>query len=288
MRLVDTHAHVNFAAFEPDREAVIARALEAGVSVVNVGTHLGTSRSAAELAERYQSGVYAVVGLHPVHTYSQHLDEEESHFQTREEIFDPSLYRPLAEHPKVVGIGECGLDYYRLPEGDERERATALQRAAFAAQVDLAQSLGKALVIHCRPTKDSQDAYEDVLRIMDERGTDALRFEAHSFTGSPDIAQAFVERGGFIGLNGIVTFDKTGNMAAVASRVPLERIVLETDCPYLTPAPHRGKRNEPAYVAYVARRLAELKGVDQEVVAVQTTRNASALFGIIGLDLEGG
>lgn len=288
MRLVDTHAHVNFAAFEPDREAVIARALEAGVSVVNVGTHLGTSRSAVELAERYERGVYAVIGLHPVHTYSQHLDEEESHFQTREETFDPSVYRELAEHSAVVGIGECGLDYYRLPEGEDRERAIGLQRAAFAAQVDLARSLGKTLVIHCRPSAGSQDAYEDVLGILGERGTEGLRFEAHSFTGSPDTAQAFVDRGGYIGLNGIVTFDKTGNAAAVVSRVPLERIVLETDCPYLTPVPHRGKRNEPAYVTYVARKLAELKGVSEGEVAVQTTANASALFGVIGLDLEGG
>jgi TatD DNase family protein len=297
--LIDTHAHVNFEGFKDEYKEVLARAKEAGVLVVNVGTQLDTSASAVKMAEEF--GLYAVVGLHPVHTYSQNLDEEETHFKTREEKFDYEAYRKLASNPLVVGIGECGLDYYRLPlspDGHHQGDLGAikkLQKDVFVAQIRLAKELGKALVIHCRPSVGSQDAYEDVLTILDQelqipnnkvqmtKGNapiDQLRFEIHSFTGSPEIVQEFLRRGAYVGMNGIITFDRTGNMEAVVKTVPLDRIVLETDCPFLTPVPFRGKKNEPAYVQYVAQKVAELKDVVQNEVAVQTTRNAKALFAI--------
>jgi TatD DNase family protein len=274
--LIDTHAHVNFSAFKDDYKEVLDRAKQAGVLVINVGTQLDTSAGAVKMAEDF--GLYAVVGLHPVHTYEQELDEEETHFKTREEVFDYEAYKKLALHPRVVGIGECGLDYYRLPENQDQQSVKEKQKAAFILQIKLAKELNKALVIHCRPGKDTQDAYQDILNILDEQGTTNLRFEIHSFTGSPAIVQQFLDRGAYVGLNGIITFDRTGNMAEVTNIVPLERIVLETDCPYLTPVPMRGKKNEPAYVQYVAQKLAESKGVSEEEVAGQTSANAHGLF----------
>lgn len=302
--LIDTHAHVNFKAFAEDAEATIRRALDEGVWVVNVGTQLDTSKAAVALAETLSpassagqalnpspngggqggGGVYAVIGLHPVHTYSQHLDEEETSFISREEHFDTVQYHSLVQSPKVVGIGECGLDYYRLPDNDDRESIIVKQKTAFIAQIKLAQELNKALVIHCRPSAGTQDAYEDILQILDkefEKNQDPstkIQFEIHSFTGSPEIAQEFLKRGAYVGLNGIITFDRTGNMQKVVEIVPLERIILETDSPYLTPVPHRGKRNEPAYVKFVAEKIAEIKKVSLDEVADQTTENAKKLF----------
>jgi len=279
--LIDTHAHVNFSAFKDEYKEVLNRAKQAGVLVINVGTQLDTSREAVRVAEEQNDkNTYAVIGLHPVHTYEQELDEEETHFKTREENFDYEAYKKLAQNNLVVGIGECGLDYYRLPDGAGLETIKEKQKDAFILQIKLAKELNKALVIHCRPSVGTQDAYEDILKVLDSQGTADLRFEIHSFTGSPAIVDQFLSRGAYVGLNGIITFDKTGNMAEVVSRVPLDRIVLETDCPYLTPVPHRGKKNEPAYVEYVAQKVAELKGLEVEAVEKQTTENSRLLFSI--------
>ncbi|MEK7617902.1 MAG: TatD family hydrolase [Patescibacteria group bacterium] len=305
--LIDTHAHVNFKAFEQDGEEVIKRALEQGVWIVNVGTQIDTSRQAVELAEKFNhpslnpspsegregagGGVYAVIGLHPVHTYSQHVDEEENSFQTRKENFDYDAYHQLAQNSKVVGIGECGLDYFRLPAETQHgtwnmEQIKQQQKEVFIAQIKLAKEVNKALVIHCRPSVGSQDAYEDILQILDREFENFqfpisnFQFEIHSFTGTPEIAQEFLKRGAYVGLNGIITFDKTGNMQKVVETVPLERIVLETDSPYLTPAPHRGKRNEPLYVKHVAEKIAGIKQVSLEEVGNQTTLSAKKLFNI--------
>ena len=279
--LIDTHAHINFKAFAEDSEQTIKRALDQGVWLVNVGTQIDTSRAAVEMAEKYKEGVYAVIGLHPVHTYSQHLDEEETSFLSREEDFNTSEYESLAKSPKVVGIGECGLDYYRLPQNDDRASVIEKQKVAFIVQIKLAKEANKALVIHCRPSVGSQDAYIDILKILDEEVRSKkyeLRFEIHSFTGSPETVQEFLKRGAYVGLNGIITFDKTGNMQKVVEAVPLERIVLETDSPYLTPIPHRGKRNEPSFVKHVAEKVAEIKKVSINGVSETTSHNARNLF----------
>ncbi len=275
MNLYDTHAHVNLAAFKEDYKEIIKQAQQAAVIVNNVGTQKDTSKKAFDLAKEFDN-VYAVVGLHPVHTISQDVDEEESHFISREEEFDYAYYKALAEDPKVVGIGECGLDYYRLPEDKTLEEVKTIQKEAFLQQIKLAKELDKALVIHCRTQKDSSDAYEDILEIL--RLEKPSRFEIHSFTSNWGIAEKFLELGGYIGLNGIITFDKSGVLKEVVKNCPLERIVLETDAPYLAPAPYRGKRNQPNYVEYVARYIAEVKGLSFEEVCKQTTSNAKALF----------
>lgn len=295
--LIDTHAHINLHAFRDDADEVMQRSLAAGVAVINVGTEYSTSKQAVSMLENYPNNVYAAIGLHPSHTYDNpYLDENESASATGLERFDTSMYRTMAQHPKVVGIGECGLDYYRLPETDlnqqtnpnlqiSHESIKQLQKDAFLQQIELARELDKALIIHCRPSKGTVDAYEDVFAIISNfqfpisnESPKSLRFEIHSFTGSLEVAQKFIDLGGYIGLNGIITFDKTGNMETVVKGVPLERIVLETDSPYLAPTPHRGKRNEPVYIEHVAQQIADWKQCTVEAVALHTSENAKQLF----------
>jgi TatD DNase family protein len=284
MKFIDTHTHVNLRAFKEDAHEAIQRALDAGVAVVNVGTQIDTSREAVALLEKFPNdAIYAVIGLHPSHTYTHdYEDDEEVKFKTLEESFDPSLYEELVKHERVVGIGECGLDYYRLPEDRDHVEIKALQRAAFDKQIKFALDNNKALCIHCRPSDGTIDAYEDLLAIITKTKTQhpQLRFEVHCYTGDAATALKFVELGGFIGLNGIITFDKTARSREVVEAVPLEYIILETDAPYLTPKSHRGQRNEPSYLPEVAQYIAEWKNVSIEEVADQTTANAKKLFNI--------
>lgn len=334
MNFIDTHAHVNLKAFSSDAKEVLARCFENGVGVVNVGTDLSTSRRAVELVdtlvsalsvsqgldispkggEQYgASPMWAVVGLHPSHTYDNpYLDENESASSIGREVFDYEEYKELASHPRVVGIGECGLDYYRLdgretplggfpamatPSG--RSSASGMnppglghidnikfqQKQAFELQINLAQELNKALVIHCRPSQGSNDAYEDVLEILELKTENlklkTLPFEVHSFTGNWEIAEKFLQLGGYLGFNGILTFDKSGVLAEVVKNAPLDRLLLESDAPYLAPAPNRGKRNEPQAVKVVAQKIAEIKNISVEEVAEQTTKNAKEFFRIL-------
>ncbi|MCL5666234.1 MAG: TatD family hydrolase [Patescibacteria group bacterium] len=320
--LIDTHAHVNFKSFKDDAKETLRRALDNDTWVINVGSQIDTSKQAVELANQFDKGVYAIVGLHPEHTHSQYVDEEETHFQSREENFDYNLYRELASNPKVVGIGECGLDYYRLPHEQVHENFHELiheqikekQKSAFRQQVKLAMELNKVLVIHSRPAKGDESLYDDLLGILDEENNlsltlplegegssakilgigaepspllrgdaqraERLRFEVHSYTGSSEYLQKFLDRGAYVSFNGIITFDKTGNMEKLVKMAPLDRILLETDCPYLTPAPNRGKRNEPLFVKFTAEKTAEIKNLSVKEIAEITTKNARQLFKI--------
>jgi TatD DNase family protein len=283
MKFIDTHTHVNLRAFKDDAEDAIQRAVESGVAVVNVGTQIDTSRQAVALLEKFNEHVYAVIGLHPTHTYAHdYEDEEEVRFKTREESFDPALYEDLVKHDRVVGIGECGLDYYRLPDDRDHEEIKNLQRIAFQKQIDFALSYNKALCIHCRPTIGTNDAYEDLVEIIREvkSNNPQLRFEVHCYTGDVANAMKFVEMGGYIGFNGIITFDKTTRSKEVVEAVPLDNIILETDAPYLSPKSKRGKRNEPSFIPEVAELIAEWKAVTLEEVAEKTTSNAKQLFAI--------
>jgi TatD DNase family protein len=277
--LFDTHAHVNFKSFKDDANETLQRALDAGVNVINVGSQIDTSRQAVELANSFEKGVYAVVGLHPEHTHSQYVDEEETHFLSREENFNYEEYKKLAQNGKVVGIGECGLDYYRLPEDKSlHKKVKEKQKAAFRLQLKLAKELNKALVIHSRPEKGNEELFDDLVNILDEEKIGDLRFEVHSFTGSPEALKKFLDRGSYVSFNGIITFDKTGNMEKLVKMAPMDKIILETDCPYLTPVPHRGKRNEPAYVRFVAEHVARVKGLSVAEVAEATSENTKNLF----------
>lgn len=278
--LIDTHAHVQFSGFKDEVDEVMRRALDNDIVVINVGSQIDTSREAVKMLAKYPENVYAVVGLHPEHTFRHTFDEEESHFETRQEDFSYEVYKELASNDRVVGIGECGLDYFRLGGQEDISEIKDKQRQVFKEQIKLALELDKALVVHCRPSKGTIDAYEDVLEIVSSyRITDAsLRFEIHCFTGTLEVARKFVDLGAYLGLNGIITFDKTENSEAVVKNISLESIILETDCPYLAPVPFRGKRNEPVCIKYVAEKIAEWKNISVPEVEDQTTKNARALF----------
>ncbi len=274
-QLIDAHAHVNFSAFDADREETVKRALDAGIWLINVGTQQDTSKSAVELAEKYDEGVYAIVGLHPVHTDKSYHDQAElgegsQSFTSRGEIFDATYYEKLANHPKVVGIGECGLDYFRLEEGSE-----AKQRESFSAQIALANSVGKPLMLHIRSSEGKTSAYTDVLAML--RSEDKVKGNVHFFAGTVDEAKAFLDLGFFISFTGVITFAK--EYEELVRFVPLDRIIVETDCPYVAPVPYRGRRNEPLFVAEVAKKVAEIKSRSFLEVAAATCANTRRLFG---------
>lgn len=272
--LVDIHSHLNFHAFAHDRDEVIRRTLEGGVRVINVGTQQDTSRAALTLAEAYD-GLYATVGLHPIHTDKSFHDTEElgeggGEFASRGEKFDAEFYRELALHPKVVAIGECGLDFYRL-ETETKEK----QEETFRAHVTLALEVGKPLMIHCR------DAHEEVLTTLREYKKEAgerLRGNVHFYSGTLEQAQEYWQLGFTLSFTGVITFARDRD--ELIKTLPLEAIMIETDAPYVAPIPHRGKRNEPLYVIEVARKIAELRGISLEKVAEVSTANAKRVFGI--------
>jgi TatD DNase family protein len=291
----DVHTHAHFAAFRDDSDAVIRRALEAGVWMVNVGTQRDTSRGAVETAERYASpavaggegwaeGVYAAVGLHPIHTERSYHDEKEfgvvgvgsvekgAGFTSRGEDFDYEYYKTLAQHPKVVAIGECGLDYYRLTE-DTKEK----QKKVFEEHIALAHELGKPLMIHCR------NAFPDLIQILKSKIINLKSRTpgvVHFFTGSLDDARALLDLGFSFSFGGVTTF--TSDYDEAVRFIPLDRILSETDAPYVAPVPYRGERNEPLHVREVVRRIADIRGEDFERVREALVENALRVFGIGG------
>lgn len=282
--LIDTHAHVNFNAYSEDSEEVIRRALKEDIWMINVGSQWSTSQRAVEFAEKFPHGVFAAVGLHPIHLKEQKIKEEidpleEFEFETRPEIFDYEEYKKLAQDSKVVAIGEVGLDYYHLPK-ENREVERQKQKGNFIKHLELAKELNKPVIIHCR------EAHADVIEILKKfkknpstgSGNNMLKGVVHSFSGRWSQAEEYFELGFLISFNGLITFAR--DYDKVIKNAPLERILLETDCPYLTPEPHRGKRNEPSFVKYVAEKIAEIKGVGFEEVAEATTNNAKKLFNI--------
>lgn len=293
MKYIDIHSHVNFKAFDEDREAVMARASEAGVVVINVGTQVDTSRKAVEMANKYEN-TYAIIGLHPIHTGASYHDKKElgdegAEFTSRGEIFDKDSYREMLKNPKVVGIGECGLDYYHMdPQSVEK------QKRDFVAQIELANESSKALMMHIRNNLDPQmpSAYMDALSLLKEhyKPVDGIvRADSHFFAGNLDEAKALLEFGCTFSFTGAITYprkkDEEGNFvgtdyAEIIKMTPLDRIMTETDCPYVAPVPYRGKRNEPAYIPEIVKKIAEIKGLGENEVAEQIMQNAKRVFGV--------
>jgi TatD DNase family protein len=284
----DAHTHVQFSAYDADRDAVVQRAKDAGVRFVNIGTQKDTSRRAVELAERNE-GVFAVVGLHPVHTSRSFHDVDElggdetaKGFTSRGEIFDKAYYRELALHPKTLAIGECGLDYFHFNEDESRETQVQKQKDAFLAQIMLAAEVKKPLMIHCR------EAFPDLISIL--RSELAIRNSKnpgiiHFFTGTVAEAQELLDLGFSFTFGGAITFPprkgkSAGDYDEVIHLIPADRILSETDAPYVAPAAYRGNRNEPAYIIEVVKKLAELKNVSVGEMASQIRDNAKKVFGI--------
>ncbi|MDE3119389.1 MAG: TatD family hydrolase [Nitrospirota bacterium] len=257
--LIDTHAHLDDARYDADREAVIARAREAGVDTfVSIGCDLATSKSAVDLAGRYPF-VYAAVGVHPHEV--KHIEDG---------WYDE--FRRLAAHKKVVAYGEIGLDYHY------NHSPPKLQRERFREQVGLAKELRLPLVIHTR------EAQEDTIAILKEEHAGQVGGVFHCFSGDAWLAKDALDLGFYLSFSGVITFPSATMLRDIVKTVPLDRILVETDCPYLTPVPHRGKRNEPAFVKLVAEKIAEVKGAT-EVAGVEelgriTSGNARRLFKI--------
>jgi TatD DNase family protein len=277
-KYIDIHAHVNFKAFDEDRKEAIQRALDAGVMVMNVGTQIDTSKKAVEMAHEFPEGVYAIIGLHPIHTGAsfhdvKELGEEGKAFTSRGEEFNGDAYRELLKDPKVVAIGECGLDYYRCTE-----ETIAKQKEAFIEQIKLANEFKKPLMLHIRnnPEDKTHNAYADSLEILKEHSE--MKGDVHFFAGSLEDAKAFVDFGFTLSFTGVVTFTK--DYDEVVKATPLEMIMSETDSPYITPIPYRGKRNEPLYVKEVVKKIAEIKGLPESEVASTLLSNAKRVFRI--------
>lgn len=286
----DAHTHVQFSGFEDDREAVIRRAIEADVRMVNVGTQRDTSAAAVALAHKYPDGaMYAAVGLHPVHTGRSFHDAQElgapeggpaaKGFTSRGEMFDADYYRALAFDPATVAIGECGLDYFHFDENEPRDAQVARQKDAFGAQIALAKEMKKPLMIHCR------NAFADLIEMVRPHAHELPPGVVHFFTGTPDDARALLALGFSFTFGGAITFPlrkgrAQGDYDEAVRSIPLDRIMSETDAPYVAPAPRRGKKNEPAYVVHAVARLAELKGVPLDEMKAQIWKNAERVFAI--------
>ncbi|AIE58566.1 TatD family hydrolase [Bacillus methanolicus] len=254
--LFDTHAHLNADQFKDDLEEVINRAKKEGVNnIAVVGFDRPTIKKAIELAEKYDF-IFACVGWHPVDA----IDMTEKDLHWLEE---------LASHPKVVALGEMGLDYYWDKSPKE------IQKEVFRKQIRLAKKVKLPIVIHNR------EATADIVEILKEEGAWEVGGIMHCFSDSIEIARECIEMNFYISIAGPVTFKNAKMLKEVAEAIPLERLLIETDCPYLAPHPYRGKRNEPAYVKLVAEQIAGIKGLSVEDVAKATTENAKKLFGII-------
>lgn len=251
---IDSHAHIQLSQFDHDRDAVLKRANETAVSAILViGFDLETSLSAVELASNYDN-IYATVGMHPHDSKDLTTD-----------VLD--TFRDLLNHPKVIALGEIGLDYYR------NLSPQAVQKEAFEKQLDLAEETKMPIIIHNR------DAYMDILPILEAR-SGHIRGVLHCFTGDVELMHRSLEIGFHIGIGGIVTFPNAKEMREVATEVPLERLLIETDCPWLAPQSWRGKRNEPAYVSEVAEKIAALRDISGEIIGEMTTRNFNSLFAV--------
>jgi TatD DNase family protein len=275
MRYFDAHTHLNFAAYDADRPEVFARTAEADVGVNIVGTQLDTSKAAVELAHSYPD-TWATIGLHPIHTTRSHHDAQElgegnKEFTSRGEVFDAQKYLELGRDPKVVAIGECGLDYYR---NDPATRS--VQEEAFVQQIEVANTLGKPLMLHIRASQGTQDAYHDAIALVKAHAK--VPGDVHFFAGNWDTAKAWLDISFTLSFTGVVTF--THDYDEVVRNAPLDMILSETDAPYVTPAPHRGKRNESAYIPEIVAAIARIQGIGEEEARAAILANVQRLFGL--------
>lgn len=251
---IDSHAHLDFDRFDDDRDQVISRALARGVSrMISIGTRLESIRRAIDLAERYPDIIYATAGFHPLYLKDDHAEG----WADLEE---------LLMHPRVVGVGETGLDYYY--ESTE----PAQQRASFKKHIHLSQQLNKPLIIHIR------DAFDDALSMIEEAG--GTKGIVHCFTGGPEECQRALDLGLFISISGIATFKSAQELREAIPLIPKDRLLIETDSPFLAPHPHRGMRNEPSFVVDTAHCVAELRGETLEELAELTIRNTLEIFSL--------
>lgn len=265
-RFFDIHTHINDSSFSDDREAVLARMRERGVWGIVVGTDFKSSQDAAMIASFAEEGIFASIGVHPT-------DEQSARFE-------PALFEELAADKHVVAVGECGLDYSRLSDVPDRVAEKARQRELFESQIDFAVAHDLPLMIHCRDSdKALADAHRDTLVLLKEKkdsSGDRLRGNIHFFSQTIEIAREYFALGFTISFTGVITFSREYD--AVVRAAPLDRIMAETDCPYVAPVPYRGKRNEPVFVEEVVKKIAEIRGEEYETVREALVQNALQMF----------
>lgn len=281
---IDTHAHINFNAFSGDADEVIRRSLAGDTWMILVGSEYKTSRKGLDYANKYEKGVYAAVGLHPIHlddlTVKNDDENGEYSFRAKAEEFNYDSYEKLAKFEKVVAIGEIGLDYYHINLAGDVYAIKKKQQEVFRQQLLLARSLDLPAIIHCR------QAHDDMLAVLSDfkrKHKEIIPADRpwgvmHCFSGDEDLAWKYFSLGLIISFTGLITFSKRWD--DLIRKMPPEKFMLETDSPFMTPEPYRGERNEPVLVKYVAQRIAEIKNSTLERVADITTRNAKEFFGI--------
>lgn len=282
MKLIDTHSHINFNQFKDDAGEVIQRALSSDTEMIVVGAEHKTSRRGLEYANKYERGVYAAVGLHPLHLQKITAEEEKEQvkFDTRGEEFNYDNYFKLANFDKVVAIGEVGLDYYHINLSDDLEKIKKKQQEVFTKQLLLAREMDLPVIIHCRV------AHLDMLNLLKEfkqkyaslLPSDRPWGVMHCFSGDEDLAWEYFNLGLMVSFTGLITFSKQWD--DLIRKMPSDKFMVETDCPFMTPEPYRGQRNEPALVKYVAQRMAEIRKTSAEKIADISTQNAQAFFEI--------
>jgi TatD DNase family protein len=279
MKYIDTHAHLNLSAFNDDVAVVAKECADRGVAVINVGTKESTSKRAVELAESHEH-MYAIIGLHPIQTVPGHHDEEETGegakpFTSKGEVFDKVFYDELVKSKKVVGVGECGFDYWHCPP-----ETYAIQEENFIAQIQFANEHNLPLMIHTRGPKLGEESptgrsvYTDVYEVLAQYAK--VPFNVHFYAGSIAEAEKFFELGGTVSFTGVITFAKV--YEEVVKALPLTLMHGETDCPYVAPVPHRGKRAEPWMVQEVYKKIASIRGEDEEMVRMQLIENAKRQY----------
>lgn len=280
--LIDCHAHLNFQAYNKDKDEVIARCSK--MKVINIGSQFPTSLIALELANEH-SNFYASVGLHPVHAMGQ--DEDKNEIREKIDMNDEEQLAKIREllesdeNNRITAVGETGFDYYRLGIKNEALVIRERQKEIFLKHIELAKEFKKPLMLHCRGSKDKpQEAYDELLKTLNASKALSNKGVIHCFSSSLDIAKKFISLGFHIGFTGIITFPNAGGLVKVVEEMPLDKILLETDCPYLAPQQVRGQRNEPQYVEYVYRKVAEIKKVSYDEVAEKVEENVKKLFGI--------
>jgi TatD DNase family protein len=258
---IDVHAHINFKDYDLDREDVIKNTLKQDTWMINVGTNLETSKQVVEIAHQYDRGVYAIVGLHPTEVERERFDVEE--------------FEKLVQDPKVVAVGECGIDVFRIEDPVKKTELIEFQREDFIAQIELAVRYDKPIMIHAR------QSYGEILEIIDaglmSHGS-RLRGNVHFFAGTVEEARKFLERGFTLSFTGVITF--ASQYDDLIKHIPLESMLSETDCPFVSPVPFRGQRNQPLYVKEVVSRIADIKGLDIEYIKKTLLENAKKQFKI--------
>ncbi len=299
MKLIDSHCHLNFSSFKDDYKEIIADCLNKEIGIINIGSQIDTSKRALKIANEYPNDpIYASIGLHPVHLSQTEVDEEEVKFRSREEVFDENKYQEILDedkNKKIIAIGEIGLDYFHQPTTNKNLDWKELQKQGFIQQLKFAQKNNLLIILHARGSQENpEDAYLDLLEILYCRDRSVTcpksdRFKTcpytgviHCFGSSLEIAQKFLDLGFYIGFTGIITFKNKSvdELREVVKAVPLNKILIETDAPYLSPEPCRGEKNKPQNVEFVARKIAELKKISYKEVCKATRGNVERLFEI--------